>query len=294
MIDFIKCWLKYVCIDTLLESSELEFNSIVSHKTGEIGKQIAVYNNLKFVINKGRVTLQGSLHKYKNGGEHNYDDFTWEELTQVLQDLKEKFNIRLEECILLNLEIGVNIIIPIACYLILNNLMFHYGKSFKDVNIKNGNYKIVKHQRYSVKVYDKGLQYKIEDRILRFELHYTKMIDLNKKGIHTLQDLIKEEHYNTFLTMLITEWEKILLFDCTINAEKLSKHIRNKKLLEWNNIRFWEGLTQKQARDRQKKSYNKVVEGHSERTHERIKNMIIDKWNQLTKNDDQLTYMING
>ncbi len=297
MIDFIKCWLRCISIKELLKNPYLEFKGDFNYQTGEIGKLVAVYKNLKFIINNGRVTLTGSLHKYKNNGDHNYDDFTLDELTKVLQDLKDKFNIELKDCILENLEIGVNIIPPIICYLILNNLMFHHGIIFRDPNIKNGNYKVAEHQRYSVKIYDKSLQYEnkyyLPNEILRIEIHYNKMIDLNKIGVFTLADLVSKKNLDQFLNLIITEWEKTLLFDPTINTNQLKQNIKTKKINQWNNDMFWEGLT-KQARDKQKKQYFEIADNYSDKIHFQIKSLIKDKWGQLCQKDYHLTNMING
>lgn len=287
MVDFIKCWLKHIDVNELFKNVYLDFKADFTYNTGEIdGKKVAVYKNLKFIINKGRATLQGSLHKYKNNGEHNFDDFTLVDLLQVLQDLKVKFGIDLSNCVLENLEIGVNVISEIMCYLILNNLMYHHGIIFKDPNIKNSNYKIAEHQRYSVKIYDKSLQYRrkynIQSEILRIEIHFNKMADLNKVGIHTLEHIIKEKNANLFLELIIDEWEKTLLFDYSIDTTALKQNIKSKKINQWNNHRFWEGLT-KQERSRQKELYNKIMEGHSSKTHHKIKNLMINKWGQLTK-----------
>ena len=73
-----------------------------------------MFNGLEFKIyDTGTITLSGSLHKYWNHGAHNYNDFNKEAVLWVLSDLKHKFNIIPEQCILKCLEIGINITPPI-------------------------------------------------------------------------------------------------------------------------------------------------------------------------------------
>lgn len=110
-IDFIKA-VGHGC-SHLLENDLLNF-SIVEHDNGEITKQIAKLDNLKFELNStGYLKLTGSLHKYSNQGYHNHNQFTFDDLKEVLNELKNLFELDLTKMYIKNLEIGVNNIIKI-------------------------------------------------------------------------------------------------------------------------------------------------------------------------------------
>jgi hypothetical protein len=164
----------------------------------------------------------------------------------VLNDLKEKFNIEAEQCILKCLEIGINIIPPIPTNEILDYSLLHKTLPFEyQKNSEEGKYKQVKHSQYIIKIYNKALHYlskgfKISNEILRFEIKYTRMEKLNKKGIYTLNDLVKYGLHN-FKNELLTEWQNVLFFDKTIQIDTLSAKTKT-ALLEYSNQNYWTAL----------------------------------------------------
>ncbi len=164
----------------------------------------------------------------------------------VLNDLKTKFNIVPEQCILKCLEIGVNIVPPISTNEILDNCFLHKTKSFEyQKNSDEGKYKQVQHSQYVIKVYNKALHYRskgfdINNEIMRFEIKYTKMEKLNKLGIFSLQELIDFGLYN-FKKELMIEWENVIFYDKTTRIDSLAKGSQ-KTLLEYSNPNYWTGL----------------------------------------------------
>ena len=243
MIDFIKIINKELDPAILEANPLLEFFDNINLSTGEIkttnrtGQQItpyknAFYNGLEFrIYDTGLITLSGSLHKYWNSGAHNYNDFNFEAFLGVLRDLKHKFNITPEQCILKCLEIGINIIPPIPTNELLDYCFLHKTKPFEyQKNSDEGKYKQVQHEHYIIKIYNKALHYKksfeIETEIMRFEIKYTKMQKLNGRGIFTLQDLANYGLHN-FKDALLNEFNNILFYDNTIMSK--SRSISNYK-----------------------------------------------------------------
>ncbi len=243
MIDFIKIINKELNPAILEANPLLEFFDNINLSTGEIkttnrtGQQItpyknAFYNGLEFrIYDTGLITLSGSLHKYWNSGAHNYNDFNFEAFLGTLRDLKRKFNITPEQCILKCLEIGINIIPPIPTNQLLDYCFLHKTKPFEyQKNSDEGKYKQVQHEQYIIKIYNKALHYKknfeIETEIMRFEIKYTKMQKLNERGIFTLQDLANYGLHN-FKDALLTEFNNILFYDNTIQSK--SRSISNYK-----------------------------------------------------------------
>lgn len=258
LIDFIKILLKDFDRSKLERNSLLNFFEPINLTTGELKtmnrngnkvtpSKIASYNGLEFrIYDTGTIIITGSLHKYWNGGLHNFNDFGIGALLAVLLDLKIKFNIEPRQCVLRCLEIGINITPPTATNEILDNCLLHKTKPFEyKKNSYEGKYKQVEHSQYIVKIYNKALHYrskgyKIDHEVMRFEIKYTKMEKLNKKGVYTLQDLMD---YGLFSLkkILLKEWNNVLFFDSTIQIDTLRKK-RKITLLKYSNTNYWNGI----------------------------------------------------
>lgn len=243
MIDFIKIIIKDLNPAILEANPLLDFYSNVNESTGEIertnrkGEKITPYKNafyfgLEFKIyDTGLITLSGSLHKYWNKGAQNYNDFNFEAFLCVLNDIKHKFSITPEQCILKCLEIGINIVPPITTNQFLNYCFLHKTKPFEvQFNSDEGKYRQVQHAQYIIKIYNKALHYKknfdIKTEIMRFEIKYTKMQKLNERGIYNLQELANYGLHN-FKDELLNEFNNILFYDNTIQSK--SRSISNYK-----------------------------------------------------------------
>ena len=245
--------------DILGANPLLDFYDNINISTGEIkttnrhGQIItpfknALYNGLEFKIyDNGTITLSGSLHKYWNKGAHNYNDFNFNAFTDVLNDLKSKFNIVLENCILKCLEVGINIIPPLPTNQILDYCFLHKTKPFENIiNSDEGKYKQVQHSQYIIKIYNKALHYKskefdIQTEILRFEIKYKKMQKLNEQGIYNLKDLFEYGLHN-FKDEVLTEFNNILFYDNTIQSD-------SKQLVHYKNPLYWIGLLNRPKND---------------------------------------------
>lgn len=282
MIDFIK----YELINTnpveLENNSYLEFHNKVNTKTGELGVYSnAYYKGLEFKIfectdanpNK-RITIEGSLHKYWNNGAHNFNDFGINEIDEVLIDLKSKFKIDPINCILKQLEIGVNINPPHKTKSILNNCLLHKTKRFKWVFTNDeGNYIQVKNQRHFIKIYDKQLHYKskgfnIDNEIMRFEIKFSRMKYLNDLGIFNLSELINYGLEN-FKTNLLTEWKNVIYYDSEI--------LKGTKFdLMYSNPVFWLNLNYNKLKYH-RNNLNKLLYKNPNNIKNQISNLIENK-----------------
>lgn len=259
MIDFIKIIIKELNPAILEANPLLDFHSNLNESTGELmrtnrkGETItsyknAFYNGLEFKIyDTGHITLSGSLHKYWNSGAHNYNDFNSEAFLDVLNDLKQKFDIITAQCILKCLEIGINIIQPIPTNQFLDYCFLHKTKPFEfQKNSDEGKYKQVQHSQYIIKIYNKALHYKskgfeLDTEIMRFEIKYTKMQKLNDRGIYSLQDLANYGLHN-FKDEILNEFNNILFYDITIQSK--SRSISNYK-----NPLYWVELLKNESKD---------------------------------------------
>lgn len=258
MVDHTKILLKDFNPAILEANPLLEFCYNMNPLTGQIRTENrtrqkitpyknAYYNSLEFrIYDTGTITMSGSLHKYYNLGAHNFNDFNFEAFSNVLNDLKDKFNITPEKCILKCLELGLNITPTKPTNEILDYCFLHKTKPFEyQKNSGEGKYKQCEHSQYIIKIYNKALHYKkyfknIDSEILRFEIKYTKMERLNKLGVYNLNDISKLG-FKYFENELLTEWQNVLFYDTTINA-------KSKRLTNYQNPIYWTELTKKETK----------------------------------------------
>lgn len=305
LIDFIKIIIKDLKPSILEANHLLDFYDNINTTTGEIktknrlGQQItpfktAFYNGLEFKIYEtGLITLSGSLHKYWNNGEHNYNDFDLTSVLCVLKDLKSKFNIVAENSVLKCLEIGINIIPSIPTNEVLKHCFLHKTKPFEDLkNSDEGKYKQAQHSQYIIKIYNKALHYRskgfdIKDEILRFEIKYTKMQKLNEKDIYSLQDLINYGIHK-FKNELLNEFNSILFYDNTIRSK--SKSISNYK-----NPIYWSDLVTNKQKDLfnyHRKQLRELTSKNSDKIQEGIGQIMSEKIDLLNANTTQIDPLV--
>ena len=299
---------------SILETNPLlDFYDTINLTTGEMkttnrnGNKVtpsknASYKGLEFKIyDTGTITLSGSLHKYWNDGAHNYNDFNNEAVLFILKDLNTKFDIDPSKCILKCLEIGINITPPVPTNEILDNCLLHKTKPFEyQKNSDEGKYKQVQHSQYIIKIYNKALHYKskgfkIKEKIMRFEIKYTKMQKLNEKGIFSLQDLMNYGLRN-FKDVILNEWQNVLFYENTIQIDHLSSR-SEKALLEYSNPNYWTGLlanNQTKNFTYHKNQLKKIVSKNSNKVQDLTAEIIgkkIDFLNSKTIQIDPLTIM---
>ncbi|WP_139302406.1 hypothetical protein [Mucilaginibacter polytrichastri] len=201
--------------------------------TGEVHSDwmTARHKNLEFNIHtKGRIEITGSLHKYWNAGEHNYNDFTIDNIRETIQHLEHSFNIEPNTARLSNLEYGVNIMTPFDPNDFLKSLICYKFQSFNKMNIKGGFGNDCSLTQYRIKIYNKGLQFNQSRHILRFEKSIKKMEVLSKKHPVFLIDLIDPELHEICRNQLLAAFDDILF------NETLNKTILNKPKLKCYNL----------------------------------------------------------
>ncbi|CAM1352394.1 hypothetical protein [Tenacibaculum insulae] len=253
-------------------------------------KIIAKYKGLTFKIVYKDEThtqiryseLSGSLHKFNNSGKHNYNDFTFMQLLEVVNVLKTDFYIEPQTAYLSNLEFGVNIYLLFSVSELLLNLVAYKNKDFK--TLSNGRKRIGKqivNQKHRNKIYDKGKQANLKVKNLaRFEMHYNKMAELKKYGIVTLQDLTDIHKISPLVNELLSFWDNIIYYDKSINLKNLSP-TQQKRVLYSAVPRNWFDFNRMQ-RMRAKSRFNELMSLHGSTSQKDISNLIANKWQELT------------
>jgi len=290
MIDFIKFELINSDVGKLEANPYLEFKTLVSTETGEISRfKQAYYKSLKFTIiqpfdsvkDTSTITVEGSLHKFWNNGKHNFNDFGKKEISEVLQELQEKFGITPDNCVLKQLELGLNINppAPYSTKAILDGCFLHKTKPFKSTFVRDeGEYKQARHQQYIIKIYNKRKHYvskgyEINTEILRFEVKITRMRYLHKNSIYSLWDLINIFDFSKCLRLVRKEWNKVLFYD----FEALRN---NKNEKRYSNPIYWENLKYSDLKYH-RNNLNNIVNNNSINIKKNIDKIFIEKFKKL-------------
>ena len=292
--DFIKALLPQEKIKEVKEHPLLDFMTDVSTTTGELPlkEEVARYKGLNFTIRKNRIWLSGSLHSFYNiyfkGENQNYDDFTLEKVRIILDKIESLFNLDLSKCKLENIEIGVNICLPFKTYLILLNLLFHNTKRFRDQQLRNGkgDYKNVIHDRFTLKFYDKSLQFNLPYELMRFEIHFNKMTELKQYGIIYLSDLNDKTKLEYLKHELLKRFDEVFLYDWTIQEDSIKR--KPKGFYNWKLWHYWVNDLNKNNRNKRKEAYRKIVSNYSDKVKEQIRVLIEQKIDELTNTKGDL------
>ena len=292
MIDGLKAKVLHQKGDVWRGCDVLDFAVSVSARTGEVftnRPQLAEYNGLTFKIvppvnaetHKETCYLVGSLHKFKNKGLHNADDFTLTDIKNAVEDL-QRLHIGPENTLLENLEFGVNILLPYDCRTVLNSVVSMSSRQFVELKFQGvPNGKRLTRSRYELKIYDKGkTETGKESHLLRVELRVKEMSILNKT-IVTLGDLTDKKRISSLGRNLVGYLKKVVMYDYSpVYVEKYPLDIQL-KISNWSNPNYWPRLTPMQ-RMREQKAFGdfKQSTGANKMQADLIK-AVADKWDEL-------------
>lgn len=210
---------------------------IESTFTGDgLRRETFAFQNIVFNrYEERRIFVAGSLHKFWNRGEHNANQFSETAFAEVISRLENELLIKPENVKITRLEYGVNIAPPLPCTAIINRCFQHKGIDLVQMKTKGeGKYHCAEHNRFTLKIYDKGKQYKLPNESLRIEVKVTKWIQNRKQGIVTLADF-NEADKTPFINDLIARWNEIVFADpSTIYPNKWDKFTNREY---WREIR---------------------------------------------------------
>ena len=226
----------------------------------------AEYLGLTFRLKNGKIKLQGSLHKYRNLGKHNFDDFSVVDVAEVVHELERNFRIDIYSTVLNNVEFGVNVVLPFGVNVVLDNLITYKGKHFEHKEGKGMNFYECRMSKFTIKIYDKSLQYNLPNNVLRFEIKVTAMQYLEPKGIKLryLSDLLNMAIYEPLGNTLTEVFEEILFGDNSINESDLTTKERE-TYLRGSNPRAWtpqKGEKERKRLQRLEYEFKGILERH--------------------------------
>ena len=293
MIDYFKAFINYRNDTRFKELKEAGTFAVAVETTdtgtGEV-KEAYLYKNMTITPTGTGFVLAGSLHKYrsiikgiatqkqidKHKG-YNGDLFTLQDITDTITYLCGVLDISPHVCTLQNIEIGVNNVVTFAPFDFLKGVLYHrndYSPTIKH----GGNYIQFEHNEYYIKLYNKGRQYELPNEVIRVEIKVMKMRKLIEAGINisTLAD-INETTLKQAFDLLYNEFNEVIYYDGSINTEGLTE-AKQRKVLEYQNKTFWEGLTYKQ-RYKERDRLSTLIETRSDNYKGQIQRQMIAGYN---------------
>lgn len=281
----------------LKENDLLSYRFIVDPKGGEICPKSIFnpYRDLRFTITESEVVkVAGSLHKYFNHGEYNYDDFSYDKLVKAILELCRDFGINPMEVALSSMEFGVNIELPFETRLFIDSLVTHKYKEFSGERDAHKDLKEVRYQQYKVKIYDKGLQNNLTRNLLRIEVKALKMSYIKECNIHTLWDLTDRNKLILLKKKLLGVFEDILFWDDSIDISSLDETERL-IALKGCNPKYWAVDVKKmnvEEASRMKKKYKDLVKKYGKNHSQLVAQLIDEKWDSLMSEDEYTTQLL--
>lgn len=292
MLDFNKWNISYLKENDLLNNTLIVWEQDFVRQTGELKYPIrGEYHNLKIKINPTRKEISGSLHKLFNerkfNQNQNYNDFTYNDLIQVIFHLKDVFGLNLESTIIENLEIGLNINTSKIPASILDENLIIWKSIQKSKNIDydgKGKYIQFDQSQFYFKIYDKGNQYEQDKNILRLECKIIKNDLLNKFGISNVSDLLNKDNIKALLDFLYESISECIIVD-NLSPETITEPKEKEIFTKGINPILWNEFKNRMEKKRFKDKFISIIEKHDLQT---FKREIVNK--SITKGQSLLCY----
>lgn len=201
-----------------------------------------------------RLTINGSLHKYYNGGNHNANEFPFTDLQYAVNSLSAAIGIEPANMELHGIEIGINVPLPFTPLRVLNNAVCYKNKPFRPIHKRNKRKGLICClYDYDVKLYDKAEQSGIDcGYLLRIEVKVNKMRYLQGYGLATLEDLIALSKIYPLVQVLTHVLDSIIWTDSEVDLHRMNNR-EQKQWLYLSNPTSWEGMNKYQLRENRKK-----------------------------------------
>lgn len=247
-----------------------------NHDTAEVLGTIKVkYQGLTFeLFVTGRIVIFGSLHKYFNNGDHNYNDFGYNQLIGVISDLKDKFGPEILNMAVTGLEFGVNINTPFTPQRFTERCISHFNKERTPIirdDLKGYDKGISFNSTdYRIKIYNKSKQYKQPVNILRLEVKYLRSRIFESADIKTFKDVLNSHSIDALANDLFKRVGEVV-YNEDLNRSKLTRN-EERIYLECINSQYWKQWT-KEKRSKKKIQFTQLIKKYS-KSHD--KTLVLD------------------
>ena len=283
MIDYTKINNLPVSFGEILSNECLTFTHSNVSTNGELlnRAQVAHFGNMDFVIKGGYVKLKGSYQKYAQKGT-NYLDFSLSDIQRVIGELVNSFHFDPKQAYYNFIEIGVNIKVPTDPTRLIKGFLRYKNKDFEPISIIGAGFgRQCQLQQFTIKVYNKSLQYGLPYHLLRFEVKVTRMEYLKLFGINNLSmdDLTKPEIYPKFLKVLLNVFSQILLHNPEFSFDSI-QNFKDRELVMQALIPGYLNNLPRVTRMRKIKRFAELV--GADIIKDELIRLISEKWNELT------------
>jgi hypothetical protein len=222
-------------------------------------RYVARWGSFAFHGDETRCTrMVGSFHKQYHGGT-NWQDFTFTQFVEVVTSVCIAFGLHPVNLALSNVEVGANIIPPMATAKVLRSIVLH--KTAAPIPMRKGHGIEIHHAAYRFKIYDKALQYHRPGELLRFEVAANRMRPLERYGVRTLSDLMEPSAWIELQGYLLARFDELLIVEPGIQRPGL-RPAQVELLANAGNASYWEGLD-KRRRSEKRKALNGIYTRHA-------------------------------
>ncbi|WP_281979521.1 hypothetical protein [Tenacibaculum mesophilum] len=291
-------------------------NYIINKNEYNQAKSIKEYKGVLFIffMKKDTGNLENSYlyvtklevlifpHYYFNNELHNANDFGVINCIKILKEIAELFSFKDTTLKVINIEFGLNFLLPISYKNLFPYLSFHSRNPFyksEDLAYSYFSKKInegKKQNRYkTIKFYAKGLQYKeyVNINIARFECKSKESKLINQLGIYDFNKLLNYDVYVTIANRLISEFKMVLIIDYFNEMKNLTQN-EKKKLQDYlNPLKFKKALEMsRNIFNRYKNEYLKLLDKTGRNIHKILLDIIIDKLEELLCADSDPLFQI--
>lgn len=268
------------------------FPLAVIEQTGEILEQPrkAKFNGLTFTVTPSkcgglpRCYVGGSIHKYYNGGLHNYNDFGFGAIVETVEGLKSSFGIDPNKTTVHGLEIGLNLLLGSNNEVIrvIKSAVAHKGKPYKPLIRSRISGKICEHSQYEIKIYHKGHEGGNQEPILRVEVRIKKMQAIERYGIGTLLDIANFEKVGALLDVLLDAIVQTVFIDPYTNTSTLND--RQGRFLEtYRQAERWNNFTREERRNKREQLGRVLKKCNALDVGLMLEKLVSRKWKSLLK-----------
>lgn len=232
------------------------------------------WHNLRIISAPQTTYLEGSLHSFYNASKGvvshqkkhrwvNFNNYTYQDVFKTIELLEETLKYDLSKTVMSICELGFNLQIDespkdfIDKYVLMYKLKYPCfdPKYKKDMKIKKFDL-----DNYYCKIYDKSLQFNLNQNILRFEIGF-KSEELRESGIISVKDILSEDKIDNLYSTMMNMYENILIVDSYDGNQLMCEEERDMMTI-YTNPQFWVELLMRKdynARSRHKKIFERLI-----------------------------------
>lgn len=299
MIDFLKIKIEdSLIINSLLNHPLLYYHSnsevLLSDKETIVSKLKRQYKGIVFEFTNDLLYISFKPHYYFNDNKHNANDFSVYECINVLNEFCVMFGVHPFNLRVVNIEFGVNILLPknlinikdfLACLLYHGKNDFYTDRKFMFCKYSHTmNSKGVANTYKMIKCYAKGIQFPeyTDVNTLRFEVKSNRTYYIKSLGIENLSSLLELNVYDTLSAVVLKEFEELLIIDEV--AKPLLSPRKYKGFQKKINPLYWRKILMSKNRNAFRLSFNayyKSLDTLDSHLKKDVKSIILAKLNKL-------------